>query len=103
VGAGALTTTSSGIALSTRLQLIEGQELKIEVHVSPTPATRTRGATNRVLTHPTAIDCVLDNRVQKAQHVADRLRREIGCEHPRRQRLHMIGREVIDLQPTDTR
>ena len=85
------------------LELVEGQELEIEVHVTPTPTTGARGTADWVLAHPAAIDRVLDDRVQEAQDVADRLRREAIGEHRRRERLRMSGRQVIDRQPANTR
>lgn len=85
-----------------RLQLIEGQELEIEVQVSPTPTTRARGTANRILAHPAAIDRVLDDRVQEAQHVADSLRREAVGEHRCRERLRMSDRQLVDRQPPNT-
>ena len=81
------TTTSSGIARSTASSSSRVRNWRSRFTSPLTPTTGARGTADWVLAHPAAIDRVLDDRVQEAQDVADRLRREAIGEHRRRERL----------------
>ncbi len=85
-----------------RLKLIDGEELQIRVRVPLPTAARPCGATHRVLAHPAAIDRVLENRVQEAQDVTNRLRGQAVGKHRARQGLDVSRGDVGDRQRPET-